>query len=158
MLNNRRILMWPKTNMMVVCYNFFSNWSTLLYYGNTYHTSLLYDAVVLVLLALLILSHMYECGTCDYTLQVTETHRLVSSATVFTFYLWVLHPVAHPTGSLWCRQSQQSFSTSTPLFIFPSHSLHEDAWWSGGVGPSFLILALDGSGWSVSCHDHFTLM
>jgi hypothetical protein len=34
----------------------------------------------------------------------------------------------YPTGSLWCRQSQQSFNTSTPpFFIFPSYSLHVSA-------------------------------
>jgi hypothetical protein len=35
----------------------------------------------------------------------------------YDFYLWVLHPVAFLSDSLWHRQSRQSFSRLTP-FIF----------------------------------------
>jgi hypothetical protein len=41
----------------------------------------------------------------------------------FFFYLWVLHPVAYLSDSLWHRQSQQSFNTLTP-FNFLFYSLH----------------------------------
>jgi hypothetical protein len=43
----------------------------------------------------------------------------------FTFGCCILLRI-YPTGSLWCRQSQQSFNTST-RFYFPSHSLHVSA-------------------------------
>jgi hypothetical protein len=39
----------------------------------------------------------------------------------FTFECCILLRI-YPTGSLWRRQSQQSFNTLTP-FYFPSHSL-----------------------------------
>jgi hypothetical protein len=44
----------------------------------------------------------------------------------FTFGCCILLRI-YPTGSIWCRQSQQSFNTSTPPFYFSSHSLHVSA-------------------------------
>jgi hypothetical protein len=44
---------------------------------------------------------------------------------IFTFGCCILLHI-YPTGSLWCRRSQQSFNTST-RFYFPSHSLHVSA-------------------------------
>jgi hypothetical protein len=42
--------------------------------------------------------------------------------------LYLVMNNANRSGSLWCRQSQQSFNTSTPpFFIFPSYSLHVSA-------------------------------
>jgi hypothetical protein len=41
---------------------------------------------------------------------------------IFTFRCCILLRI-YPTGSLWCRQSQQSFNTLTP-FYFLCHSLH----------------------------------
>jgi hypothetical protein len=42
---------------------------------------------------------------------------------IFTFGCCILLRI-YLTGSLWCRQSQQSFNKSLPLFYIPSYSLH----------------------------------
>jgi hypothetical protein len=52
---------------------------------------------------------------------------MLGTLNIFTFGCCILLRI-YPTGSLWCRQSQQSFNTSTPpFFIFPSHSLYVSA-------------------------------
>jgi hypothetical protein len=59
---------------------------------------------------------------CDYLRWLwkrakTSPRTLATEKLIFTFGCCILLRI-YPTGSLWCRQSQQSFNTSTPPFIF----------------------------------------
>jgi hypothetical protein len=66
----------------------------------------------------------------------------------FAFYLWVLHPVAYLSDSLWRHQSQQSFNILTPF------NFHFFYWgwpvWAETCGGGFLFSGLNAEGRPVS--------